>query len=126
MDAEEDSFSTCTSFTGLLLSVRKDVRETNATLQRGFDSLSGSESAGDANTDDATDASIKGGLFLHPSRADMTHLDDDCCRASFRRTVVVGKKREGVCSRPLTKCKQHTSRRLRGGNMACRLFPPPH
>ena len=114
MDADDNSCSTRSSFSGLCLSVRKAVKETNATLQRGLDSLSGSESAGDADTDDATDASIKGGLFLHPSRAEMTYLDDDCCRASFRKTVVGGKKREGVCSKLLTKCKQHTSRRLRG------------
>ena len=66
MDAEEDSCSTRTSFTGLSLSVCNAVRETNTTLQRGFDSLSGSESAGDADTDDATDASIKGGSFFTP------------------------------------------------------------
>ena len=54
----------------------------------------------------------------------MTYLDDDCCRASFLRNVVGGKKKEGVCSRPLTKCKQHTSRRLRGETWPAGFFHP--
>ena len=101
-------------FSGLSAGVRQAAAAATATFWRRSDSLSGSESAGNTETDNDTDASVRGSPFLHATCNEMAFLGDDCFRASFYKTVGLKKKMKAVCSRPIAKCKQHTARRKRG------------